>query len=81
MVVEIPAAGDASIVGTLVDAWKVPLADVGLAGEDHGKGGKYLLLPPGYQGNVPDGTIGLPMKTYNGLVGLRVITRRRGISL
>lgn len=29
--------------------------DVGLPGPDKGKGGKYLLLPPGYQGNVPDG--------------------------
>jgi hypothetical protein len=29
--------------------------DVGLPGPDKGKGGKYLVLPPGYQGNVPDG--------------------------
>jgi hypothetical protein len=26
----------------------VPVTDVGLTGEDQGKGGKYLLLPPGY---------------------------------
>ncbi len=29
--------------------------DVGLAGPDRGKGGKYLLLPPNYKGTVPDG--------------------------
>ena len=29
--------------------------DVGLAGPDRGEGGKYLLLPPGYMGTVPDG--------------------------
>jgi signal transduction histidine kinase len=26
-----------------------------LAGPDKGKGGKFVVLPPGYQGNVPDG--------------------------
>lgn len=29
--------------------------DVGLAGPDGGQGGKFLLLPPGYDGDVPDG--------------------------
>ena len=27
--------------------------DVGLPGPDHGKGGKYLILPPDYTGDVP----------------------------
>ena len=29
------------------------VADMGLPGPDAGKGGKHLLLPPGYQGAVP----------------------------
>ena len=29
------------------------VADGGPQGEDGGKGGKYLLLPPGYKGDVP----------------------------
>ena len=29
--------------------------DVGLPGPDAGKGGKFLLLPPGYKGEVPEG--------------------------
>jgi hypothetical protein len=29
--------------------------DVGLPGPDAGKGGKHLILPPGYQGQVPSG--------------------------
>ena len=33
--------------GLLDDFWHRPLTDVGLAGPDQGKGGKYLLLPPG----------------------------------
>src|SRR6266446_5644167 len=75
VVVELPATGEASLMGTVIDAWQVPVADLGLAGEDKGKGGKYLLLPPDHRGDVPAGYFALPMKTYNGLVGLRVITK------
>jgi hypothetical protein len=40
--------------GLLDDFWHRPITDVGLAGPDQGKGGKYLLLPPGYSGATPD---------------------------
>jgi hypothetical protein len=30
------------------------VADMGLPGPDAGKGGKHLLLPPGYTGDIPD---------------------------
>ena len=75
VVVELPATADAALNGTIIDAWQVPLTDVGIAGEDQGKGGKYLLVPPDYRGDVPAGYIAVPMKTYNGFVGLRVITK------
>ena len=75
VVVEIPATGDAAVMGTLIDAWQVPLTDVGLAGEDKGKGAKYLLLPPGHQGDAPAGYVPVPMQTHNGMVGLRVIAK------
>jgi hypothetical protein len=75
VVVEVPATGDAALNGTIIDAWQVPLTDVGIAGEDQGKGGKYLLLPPDHQGEAPTGYMPVPMKTYNGFVGLRVITK------
>jgi hypothetical protein len=58
-----------------MDAWQLPLTDVGVVGEDQGKGGKYLLLPPDHQGDVPPGYIAVPMKTYNGFVGLRLIIK------
>ena len=57
MVLEIPAAGDSPIVGSVMDCWQTALDDVGLAGADQGAGGKYLILPPGYPGPVPDGYI------------------------
>ena len=48
-----PAANGASFLGTIADAWQVPLTDVGF----EGKGGKYLVLLPDYTGEVPSGYI------------------------
>src|SRR5208337_3621507 len=55
VVFELPpaVAGAAGFYGTVMDAWQVPLTDVGVGG----KGGKYLLLPPDYKGEVPSGYI------------------------
>jgi hypothetical protein len=73
VVMELPPTGDAALLGIFIAAWQVPLVDVGIAGEDQGKGGAYLLLLA-YQGDVPSGAVAVPMNTYNGFVGLRVIT-------
>jgi hypothetical protein len=77
VVLDIPPAIDASLFGTLLDAWQVPLADVGNDGIDLGKGGKYLLLPPGYTGEILADYIPVPSKTYNGLVALCVISKTK----
>ena len=71
MVLEIPPAGDGSITGTIMDAWQAALEDVGPAGVDKGKGGKYLILPPGFKGKAPSGYIVLPSMTYQGYALLR----------
>lgn len=56
LVVEVPPAGEkASFFGTFVDAWQTPIADFGPPGQDKGKGGRYLFLPPGHEGDVPAG--------------------------
>ncbi|MCP5055854.1 MAG: DUF1254 domain-containing protein [bacterium] len=66
LVVEVPAATDkVGFFGTIVNAWDVPLEDVGTTGFDKGKGGKYLLLPPGFDSEMPDGFIPVPSDTYN----------------
>lgn len=72
VVIEVPPVGDAVLSGTLLDAWQVPLVDVGNTGEDLGNGGKYLLLPPRYKGKAPLGYIAVPSNTYNGMVALHV---------
>ena len=35
--------------------WQRWVIDVGITGPDKGEGGKYLFLPPGYSGQVPQG--------------------------
>jgi hypothetical protein len=64
MVMEIPPAEGGAIVGSLMDVWQVPIEDVGIAGVDKGQGGKYLILPPDYEGSVPDGYIPMPSSTF-----------------
>ncbi len=40
------------------------MENLGAAGPDRGKGGKYLVLPPGYKGNVPAGYFVVQSRTY-----------------
>jgi hypothetical protein len=76
MVLEIPPAGeDGSITGNIDDAWQVPLEDAGPSGVDKGKGGKYLILPPGYKDAAPGGYIALPSETFGGFALIRSILK------
>jgi hypothetical protein len=61
------------VVEIPVDAWDEPMADIGPAGEDQGKGGKYLLLPPDFKGETPPGFFALRYPTYNGYALYRAI--------
>jgi hypothetical protein len=51
MVVEQPPLG----LGTINDMWFSWIIDIGFPGPDRGEGGKYLLVPPGYDGSLPEG--------------------------
>ena len=42
-------------LGVLDDMWWRWVTDFGLPGPDLGEGSKYLLLPPGYDGPLPEG--------------------------
>ena len=65
--------------GILLDYWQRPIpvdggkfaGDVGFAGPDGGKGGKFLLLPPGYKGAVPEGYYVYRSGTKNVFIFLR----------
>jgi len=51
MVIEVPP----QVLGTVQDAWFRWVIDVGLPGPDRGEGGKYLIVPPDYEGDLPEG--------------------------
>ncbi|MGC3947792.1 MAG: DUF1254 domain-containing protein [Chryseolinea sp.] len=51
MVVEIPPG----VLGVFDDMWWRWICDIGTPGADRGVGGKYLLVPPGYNGTIPEG--------------------------
>ena len=59
-VIEIPP----DVLGILDDMYFRYISDMGAAGPDKGKCGKYLVLPPGYEGDVPDGYYVVRSKTY-----------------
>ena len=43
------------VSGVLDDMWSRHIADYGITGPDRGKGGKLLVVPPGYKGKIPSG--------------------------
>jgi hypothetical protein len=59
------------MLGAFNDAWFRYMQDIGPAGPDKGKGGKYLVLPPEYKGEVPDGYFVVPSKSYRVWVFMR----------
>ena len=69
----------AGLQGILLDVWQRPIpgpsenfqGDVGFFGPDKGKGGKYLILPPGYTKPVPEGYFVYRSATNNVFVFLR----------
>lgn len=75
LVVEMPAATDTnSFFGTFLTSWHVPLVDVGPDGADEGKGGKYLIVPEGYEGDT-EGYIAVKQSTNRGYISIRSLTK------
>jgi hypothetical protein len=67
LVIEMPP----NILGFINDFFGRYVSDVGRPGPDKGKGGKYLLLPPGYTGVVPDGYFVLNSRTIGNFICFR----------
>ena len=74
VVLVVPAKTDKMVLyGQIVDAWQATIAGVGPVGEDKGAGGKYLFLPPGYSGPIPDGYFAIRSTTYRIVFAFRSI--------
>ena len=67
LVVEVPP----KVLGLLNDMWYHFVTDIGMVGPDKGAGGKYLILPPGYIGEVPQGYFVVRSQTYSNWIAWR----------
>ena len=68
-VIEVPPAS----LCLVDDFWFRYVSDMGIAGPDKGLGGKYLYLPPDFDGDVPDGYFASVCPTYTNFVALRAL--------
>ncbi|MCK4839940.1 MAG: DUF1254 domain-containing protein [Desulfobulbaceae bacterium] len=68
LVIEVPPGTGP---GTVNDAFFRFVVDMGAPGPDRGKGGKYLILPPGYEGEEPEGYFIARSPSYINLLVLR----------
>jgi hypothetical protein len=66
-VIELPPG----MLGVVNDMWFRYVTDLGIAGPDQGQGGRYLVLPPGYEGNVPDGYFVVEPGTFGNWIFMR----------
>lgn len=64
LVLEVPP----KVLGAVDDYWFRWAGDVGITGQDKGQGGKYVLLPPGYKGEVPAGYFVIRSATFGNVV-------------
>ena len=71
-VIEVPAG---LIAGMILDNWQRVLADLGVVGPDMGKGGKYLVLPPGYGAVEAEGYFVTQATSRDILAGFRLLGR------
>jgi hypothetical protein len=53
------------VLGALDDMWYRWVEDIGFTGPDKGAGGKFLILPPGYKGDIPDGYFVVHSPTFS----------------
>jgi hypothetical protein len=67
-----------NVLGMVDDGWMRFITDIGNAGPDKGKGGKYLLLPPGYDGDVPEGYFVFECPTYRNWIMVRGFVQNTG---
>jgi hypothetical protein len=66
-------AAPPNVIGMFTDFFQRTITDVGLIGPDRARGGLYLLLPPDYDGQIPQGYFAFKSKTYNVLLFFRTI--------
>ncbi|PZQ50835.1 MAG: DUF1254 domain-containing protein [Rhodovulum sulfidophilum] len=69
-VIEVPPGPFIGLVNDHNQGW---VLDIGLPGPDAGQGGKHLILPPDYEGPVPEGYFTGRSNTMKNLFALRAL--------
>jgi hypothetical protein len=69
-------ASPPNVIGMFTDFFQRTITDVGLIGPDRARGGLYLLLPPGYNGEVPKGYFTFTSPTYNVFLFFRTVMQK-----
>lgn len=77
LVIELPPG---PILGAGLDYSQRWIMDLGLPGPDAGKGGKHLLLPPGYDGAVPQGYFVGRSTSFRVVLGLRSLPEKGDVA-
>ena len=72
MVIDIPAG---PYIGLLCDHDMSPVADLGIIGTGKGKGEKNLILPPGYDGEIPGGYSVYQNDTWEAVLAVRIMSK------
>ncbi len=70
VVIELPPGPFIGLVDDHHQRW---VMDMGIPGPDEGRGGKHLVLPPGFEGNVPEGYFTGHCSSLKALVALRAL--------
>lgn len=66
-------AAPANVIGMFTDFFQRTITDVGAIGPDRARGGLYLLLPPGYEGHIPEGYFTFESSTFNVFLFFRTV--------
>jgi hypothetical protein len=69
-------AAPPNVIGMFTDFFQRTITDVGLIGPDRARGGLYLLLPPDYTGQIPQGYFAFKSSTYNVFLFFRTIMKK-----
>jgi hypothetical protein len=76
VVLEVPPADDGVLNGSIMNRWQAAIEDIGPGGIDKGKGGRYAVLPPGYDiAQLPAGFIAMPSDSRLGYALIRSVLK------
>ena len=76
LVVEMPAG----LYGAFFDLWQRPIGQIGPAGPDKGKGGKFVVVPSDFTDPIPAGYIPIKSSTTLAAVFVRAFVRNNDVA-